>query len=1115
MVVAECIRFGGTAVFDSVLTSGLARRRRFGGRFLVVLTVSLALAVAGSARPPVAAAASGSCSAHATTFAEPPIDGGSAALRMGCARDAGGLRSLATSDDDLVVAVDFNPGQDQDQLRQNVQGLVDATRADQAKGLSLGQSLTQRADRDRVGLTPRQTDPADYNGSINLVGNSLVVVVRASDVGAEGFWAKLVGGAIGLGIGILATLGCVRFFGAAGEWVPVACGVVGGAIGGFFGELIEAAIDGENVFDPEVLKNALANAIVGAIGGVFGGKYGGQMARWSADRIRTVVRKAKLILRTAAEVLGSWGAPLKRLADLLDENWADGLLDRINRYLRGANGSSVQLRIMPLGDSITFGMGSSDGSGYRSRLYSELNDQNDVTFVGSQHSGPAPDANEGHPGWLISDIAGIADSVLAAYKPNVVLLHIGTNDMGRNVDPAGAPARLGSLIDQIFRDDPGVTLLVSTLVPSSFPGTAERIATFNEAIPGMVASRQSAGRDIRLVTMWAVSGADLADGLHPNDLGYQKMAAAFFRGVVTALDAGVISPPTPGASSGGDPVKGWFPQGVIASGTLSPGSYPGTLNLTGADKVQFADVDGGGKLAFIANHEDGSMNVWTNGGVGSDGTVNWISHGNPVGALNYIHHAVWQLVDLRGHGRDDLVEIDPATHVVIDYVNPGTPGDGRLDWQYWATITPPGFADPAGQVRFADINGDGRADFLDVAPNSSVRAWTNDGTDSQGHQKWGPPSTIADGVGDPGGQIQFADLNGDGKADYLDVAPNSSVKAWLSGGPNPNGGYYWFPQGVIASGVGDSGSQIQFADINHNGKADYLDVNPANGSTKQWKNGGPGSGGDWLWFPQGTITAGNVARIVYADLNGDHKADYLQVNADSSVKAWLNGGPNSSGGDWLWFPQGTIASGVGAPGSTVRFADLNGDGKADYLVVNANGSVQAWLNGGPNSSGGDWLWFPQGTIASGVGDPGGQIQFADLNGDGKADYLDVAPNSSVKAWLNGGPNSSGGDWLWFPQGTIASGVGAPGSQIHFAPLYGTSRADYLVVADNSAVQVWQNGGPKPNGGDWLWFPGGQVASGVGDPGSQIQFADLNGDGRADYLDVNPTTGATKAWLNAG
>jgi hypothetical protein len=56
---------------------------------------------------------------------------------------------------------------------------------------------------------------------------------------------------------------------------------------------------------------------------------------------------------------------------------------------------------------------------------------------------------------------------------------------------------------------------------------------------------------------------------------------------------------------------------------------------------------------------------------------------------------------------------------------------------------------------------------------------------------------------------------------------------------------------------------------------------------------------------------------------------------------------------------------------------------------------------------------------------------------------------------------------------------------------------------------------QPSGGDWYWYSQGTTASGVLVPGSRIQFADINADGREDYLDVNPTTGGIRAWMNVG
>src|SRR5439155_9431122 len=83
------------------------------------------------------------------------------------------------------------------------------------------------------------------------------------------------------------------------------------------------------------------------------------------------------------------------------------------------------VRVMPLGDSITFGVGSSTGSSYRAALWDRLVGQAGyaVDYVGSQRSGALPDTdNEGHSGWRIDQIASNVDGWLATYQPDVVLL---------------------------------------------------------------------------------------------------------------------------------------------------------------------------------------------------------------------------------------------------------------------------------------------------------------------------------------------------------------------------------------------------------------------------------------------------------------------------------------------------------------------------------------------------------------------------------------------------------------------------------------------------------------------------------------------------------------------
>ncbi|WP_329359802.1 ricin-type beta-trefoil lectin domain protein [Streptomyces sp. NBC_01483] len=203
------------------------------------------------------------------------------------------------------------------------------------------------------------------------------------------------------------------------------------------------------------------------------------------------------------------------------------------------------LRLMPLGDSITWGVGSPSGNSYRGFLGNQLaTEGHALDFVGSGRGGTMSDPdNEGHSGWRIDQIAGIADSVLARYRPNVVTLEIGTNDLNGNYQVPTAPDRLRALIDQITRDVPDATVLVGTVIVSTSGTEEANRPAFNAKLPGIVQAAQTAGKHVRLVDMSALTSADLSDSLHPNDNGFRKMADAFNAGVQAADAAGWIKPP--------------------------------------------------------------------------------------------------------------------------------------------------------------------------------------------------------------------------------------------------------------------------------------------------------------------------------------------------------------------------------------------------------------------------------------------------------------------------------------------------------------------------------------------------------------------------------------------
>ncbi|HTK10531.1 MAG TPA: SGNH/GDSL hydrolase family protein [Ktedonobacteraceae bacterium] len=196
--------------------------------------------------------------------------------------------------------------------------------------------------------------------------------------------------------------------------------------------------------------------------------------------------------------------------------------------------------IMPLGDSITFGEGSSSGDGYRFVLWQLLTTAGiKATFVGSERSGstsfPQPE-NEGHPGWRIAQISAHIVSWLRTYRPDYVLLQIGTNDIVYKDHLAQAPARLKALIDKITATLPGVTVLVAEITPLAPPREA-LVVSFNSAIPGIVRAEVAAGKHVRYVDIHdSLSLNDLlADKIHPDDAGYTLMANTWYQALYPLL----------------------------------------------------------------------------------------------------------------------------------------------------------------------------------------------------------------------------------------------------------------------------------------------------------------------------------------------------------------------------------------------------------------------------------------------------------------------------------------------------------------------------------------------------------------------------------------------------
>ncbi len=209
-----------------------------------------------------------------------------------------------------------------------------------------------------------------------------------------------------------------------------------------------------------------------------------------------------------------------------------------------ARAAGTNLRLMPLGDSITRGFKSSSDDGYRGPLYKALVDEGNVLdFVGSQRSGAMFDPDvEGYNGYRIDQIAALVNEKLTTYHPNLITLHIGTNDIGQSYQVSTAPQRLASLIDQILAVDPKITIIVAQLICNATPAIQALTDAYNSKIPAIIAERAKAGKHVSMVSMSALTPADLADGLHPNDDGYQKMAEAWNAAIQRVIADGWVAP---------------------------------------------------------------------------------------------------------------------------------------------------------------------------------------------------------------------------------------------------------------------------------------------------------------------------------------------------------------------------------------------------------------------------------------------------------------------------------------------------------------------------------------------------------------------------------------------
>jgi lysophospholipase L1-like esterase len=182
---------------------------------------------------------------------------------------------------------------------------------------------------------------------------------------------------------------------------------------------------------------------------------------------------------------------------------------------------------LAFGDSLTEGVGASDGSAYRRLLEARLRAHFGAATV-VDGGGSGTDSHRG-----ARRIAGL----LAAHRPAYTLVLYGTNDWDRDDRERVTLRSLGRILDRVAA---AASLPVLATLPPTRPGPDPRaspernrwISRVNQGIRRLAAERGAALADVEAAfAARADRDALYFDGLHPNDAGYAVVAEAFFEAI--------------------------------------------------------------------------------------------------------------------------------------------------------------------------------------------------------------------------------------------------------------------------------------------------------------------------------------------------------------------------------------------------------------------------------------------------------------------------------------------------------------------------------------------------------------------------------------------------------
>jgi len=448
-------------------------------------------------------------------------------------------------------------------------------------------------------------------------------------------------------------------------------------------------------------------------------------------------------------------------------------------------------------------------------------------------------------------------------------------------------------------------------------------------------------------------------------------------------------------------------------------------------------------------------------------------------------------VDVNGDARTDFVRItgpQNANSFTVNYINEGgisasAGTNGSFALRDESIIFP------------ADINGDFRTDFVVIEQNgSTVKTAISTGSNPAFNiVDTGIPAEIAGSKADRRNKHFAADLNGDGRADFIQYR-NGGFFAHLSTGVSFDGGH---ALSVPSYGIGFQ----QFADMDGDGLTDFFRVDQAGGQKQLVVT----------FFRKDLSTRKTtISNISYdgtdgnrflADVNGDRKQDFIVFQQGGTLTTYSFDGEyfmapvnNSVARAYYVSQDSTVNSGAGYGYAEY---DINRDGHNDRLYLAGDKyELQIFdttLNG----------FKPSIFIGS---DP----ILSDINNDGQQDQI-WASDSAISVKLLDSSATvidsysvaiNRADMLKDPSMPIDN-MNLVTNELYnnwrngkgLADVDGDGKSDFIRYSEGQIFVSYA----RVSGGNVYFSPGGDLVFSA----AAFQAAgDINGDGRADFLGVD-------------